>query len=83
MEFLRIWEILLRRKWTIIILFVICFTTLVLWTHIVTPTYKATAKLLVETSDTLSSLMTNLGLQDMGGNIITTGESYSTDIALA
>lgn len=82
MEFLKIWEILLRRKWIIISTFFIFVTVVVIGTYIVTPTYKASAKLLIETSDTLSSLMSTLGLQSIGGGFASTSDEYDTEIAL-
>jgi capsular exopolysaccharide synthesis family protein len=83
MEFLKIWEILLRRKWVLVGTFLAFFSVVVIGTKIITRTYKAQAKLLVETSDSLTSLMSNLGLQDQLGMSLTSTESYETDIALA
>ncbi len=84
MEFLKIWEILVRRKWIVISVFLTFFIAVVIGTHLVAPTYKARAKLLVETSDSLSSLLSALGLQALGaGATDTSEEDYSTDIALA
>jgi capsular exopolysaccharide synthesis family protein len=84
MEFLKIWEILLRRKWIVISVFLTFFIAVVFGTHLVAPTYKARAKLLVETSDSLSSLLAALGLQALGaGATDTSDEDYETDIALA
>ncbi|MFX0203978.1 MAG: GumC family protein, partial [Candidatus Hodarchaeota archaeon] len=84
MEFLKIWEILLRRKWIVISVFLTFFIAVVIGTHLVARTYKARAKLLVETSDSLSSLLTALGLEALGGGATdTSDEDYETDIALA
>jgi len=83
MEFLKIWEILLRRKWIIISIFFTFVTVVVIVTYIITPTYEAKAKLLIETSDTLSSLMSSLGLTSVGGDLTATEDDYETDIALA
>lgn len=82
MEFLKIWGILLRRKWIVIVVFFIFFITTIIGTSLVTPTYKASAKLLIETPDALTSLMSNLGVQSAtkSSSSITT---YDTDIALA
>lgn len=84
MDFLKIWEMLLRRKWIIISVFFVFIAVVIIGTHIVTPIYGAKAKLLVETSDTLSSLMSSLGLTTLGkGVALGQEETYDTDIALA
>jgi len=83
MEFLKIWEIIVRRRWIIICIFCIFVAVVVIGTHIVTPTYEAKAKVLIEKSDTLSSVMANLGIQDTGKGFIDTDEDYETDISMA
>ena len=90
MEFLKIWEILLRRKWIFISAFLGFFGIVVLGTILITPTYKAKAKLIIETSDTISSLLSSLGSKGakVGGVIPqktgkTGSTDYETDIALA
>jgi len=88
MEFLKIWEILLRRKWIIISVFFVFVTTIVIGTHIVTPTYEAKAKLLIKTSGALSSLMSSLSLpveEEAAAKKEKEEEevNYETEIALA
>ncbi len=81
MEFLKIWEIVLRRKKVLIGSFLVFFLTIILVTHLSTPSYRAKAKLLVEDSVALPSLLTGLGLQSSGASA--TSDAYDTDIALA
>ncbi|MBI5403778.1 MAG: polysaccharide biosynthesis tyrosine autokinase [Ignavibacteriae bacterium] len=88
MEFLKIWEILLRRKWIILGVFFVVMTTVVIGTHLVRPVYQAKAFVLVKKSDSLTSLLSSLGLQAGGGATSTSsssssGNTYYTDIALA
>ncbi len=88
MEFLKIWEILSRRKWIFISAFLGFFGIIVIGTLLINPTYKARAKLIIETSDTISSLLSSLGTRGVkvGGVIpsrTSTSDDYKTDIALA
>ncbi|MBI3008594.1 MAG: hypothetical protein HYY56_03665 [Candidatus Omnitrophica bacterium] len=84
MEFLKIWEIIVRRKWIIIITFLILFLTAVIGSHFATPIYEAKAKILIESSDTLSSLMSSLGLTTKSGGVDFSKEDvHETDISLA
>ncbi|MFC1461305.1 GumC family protein [Verrucomicrobiota bacterium] len=80
MELLEIWEILLRRKRVIIALFLVFFFTVVIGTHLLTPAYRARAKLLITSSDTTATLMMTLGLEGLGR---ASTDNYETDIALA
>lgn len=85
MELLRYWEIIRRRKWLIIITFLIFFLTIVVGTHIITPTYEGKTKILMDYSDTLSALMGNMGLSVQGaaGAFEKEEETYDTAVALA
>ena len=84
MEFLKIWRIIVRRKWIIIITFLIFVATVIAGTKIVTPIYRGEAKILIETSDTISSLMSSLGLATQSKRTSSGEEDiYETDIALA
>lgn len=87
MEFLKIWEILSRRKWIFFGTFLAFFSIVVIGTFLIRPTYKAKAKLIIEASDTISSLLSSLGTRGVkvGGMIPTrtTDDEYKTDIALA
>ncbi len=83
MEFRRLWDVIWRRKWIILITFFAFSSLVVILTKIATPVYEAKAKILVGSSDTLSSLMSSLGLTTTGANFPSTqNETYSTDIAL-
>ncbi|RKY23315.1 MAG: hypothetical protein DRP79_09400, partial [Planctomycetota bacterium] len=83
MEFLKLWEIMARRKWLIIITFSVFLATVIAGTYLVTPIYEAKAKVLVEPSESLSSLMSSLGLTAAAGKLPTTvEETHDTDIAL-
>jgi capsular exopolysaccharide synthesis family protein len=83
MEFLKLWEILLRRKWIAIVSFIVFFASVAICTYIITPTYKAKVKIHIETSDSLSSILSKLGVQDMGIAFLDTSDEHETDIALA
>lgn len=83
MEIIRYWEIICRRKWIVIITFFAFFAAVAIATNIATPVYEAKAKIHIETSDTLSSLMSTLGLTEQGRTASSTTEAnYDTDIAL-
>ncbi|MDY6855769.1 MAG: polysaccharide biosynthesis tyrosine autokinase [Thermodesulfobacteriota bacterium] len=83
MEFLKLWEILLRRKWIAFISFIVFFASVAICTYIINPTYKAKAKIHIETSDSLSSIMSKLGVQNMGIAFVDNSDEHETDIALA
>lgn len=77
MEFRIIWEIILRRKWIIIQSFLIIALTSIIASFLITPVYEASGKVLIKTSDTASSLLTNLGLGDISS--ILTGSETETE----
>lgn len=83
MEFLKILEVIRRRLVAIVLVFFLFFGSLAFWVAVTPPVYEGKAKLLVESSDTLDSLMSSLGLQSMGGGGASSSEDYETDIALA
>ena len=84
MEFRRLWDVIWRRKWIVIITFSIFFATVVIGTNIATPIYEAKARILIETSDTLSSLTSTLGVSVPGFRVSSLAEdTYDTEIALA
>jgi capsular exopolysaccharide synthesis family protein len=82
MEFLKIWEILIRRKWIFAAVFLTIFITTVIGTFIITSTYKATAKILIKTTYSPTSILSALGTKDTAVTTATTDE-YDTDIELA
>ncbi|MHC4192655.1 MAG: GumC family protein, partial [Planctomycetota bacterium] len=85
MEFVKIWEIIVRRKWVVIGVFSVFIATIVVGTYVARPIYEARAKILIESSDTLSSLMSALGLTVPAVSrrpALSGEESYDTEIAL-
>jgi tyrosine-protein kinase Etk/Wzc len=83
MEFLRIWEILVRRKWIIAGVFFLFALTTYLGVKLIDTTYQAKAKLLIEGDDTMSTLMQSLGLTVKGSSTTSSStDSFETDIAL-
>lgn len=83
MEFLKLWEILLRRKWIILAVFVLFMSVVIVVTKSVRSVYKAEALVLIDSSDSLSSLLSALGLSTKGTTATTsTDDAYDTDIAL-
>lgn len=84
MELRNLWKIICRRKWIALITFFIFFVTVVIVTHLATPVYEAKAKVLVESSDTLSSLKSTLGLTAQNVQTTTSDqdEIFDTEIAL-
>jgi tyrosine-protein kinase Etk/Wzc len=89
MEVLKIFEMLLRRKGIIIFTFFSVFLAVLICGKLITPTYESRAKILIERSDSLSSLMSALGLVQEGkgekqkANVATNVTSpYETEIVL-
>jgi tyrosine-protein kinase Etk/Wzc len=80
MEFLKLWEIIVRRKTIIIVTFFAFFAAIVIGTYFATPMYEAKAKILIKSSDSASSLMSVLGLTLPTGK--SADETYETEIAL-
>ncbi|RJQ16209.1 MAG: polysaccharide biosynthesis tyrosine autokinase [Nitrospiraceae bacterium] len=77
MEFKDIWDILVRRKWIIIQAFILVLATTGIITYFLPPVYEAKSKVLVESSGTTATMLSNLGLQDLSSLI---GEKGATDI---
>ena len=69
MEFLKLFEILLRRKWIFILSFLIFFLAVVLTTHLIHPTYKGEVRLLNRNPEALTALKSALKVQ--GGLVLT------------
>lgn len=63
MELRHILEILWRRKWIAINVFLAIFLTIVITSLIITPWYDATAKILVRKSSASSTMLSSIGLQ--------------------
>ncbi len=62
MEIKYILDILWRRKWIIILSFLICVSTAILFSSFLPPIYKTSSVILVESSDALSNIMVDFGL---------------------
>jgi succinoglycan biosynthesis transport protein ExoP len=62
MELRRYWEIFLRRKWVFLAVFFIIASTVITGAYCLTPAYKATAKVSIETSTALSTLLSLLSV---------------------
>lgn len=83
MEFLKIWEILVRRKWLIVSIILLFFLISVIGTHLAIPVYKSPTKVLIGTPEALTSLKSNLGIQSSSTMATSITNTYDTDIALA
>ena len=83
MEFLKIWEILVRRKWLIVSIILLFFLISVIGTHLAIPVYKSPTKVLIQTPEALTSLKSNLGIQSSSAMATSITNTYDTDIALA
>jgi len=85
MEFLKMWEILLRRKLIIFVIFLQFFIVTAVVTLVVKPSYEAKSLILVSPSDVVSTLRKALGLSDTSVSTTTTAseDQYDTEIKLA
>ncbi|PIE59443.1 MAG: hypothetical protein CSA32_03570 [Desulfobulbus propionicus] len=81
MEFLKIWEIIVRRKWIVIGVFLLFFFIVVLGLNMVTETYEANAKILFKKNQALDHLKTILDLT--GDKAFDDDYEFETEIALA
>ncbi len=82
MEFLQLLDILLRRKWTFLAVFLFFCIAFAAAALLITPTYQAASKLFVQSSNALSSLMTELEMP--GSTMASTDEDvFETKTALA
>lgn len=68
MELRQIIEILLRRKWIIISMFLAIFLTIFLGSLVIHPWYTATAKVFLQRSTAASTLLSGLGLQGVSSS---------------
>lgn len=81
MEFLKIWDILLRRRWIIIGVFLFFFITVFFGLSMVPKTYEASAKILYKKNEALDLLKSSLGLTS--DSDIEDDYEFETEIALA
>ncbi|MBI5827526.1 MAG: polysaccharide biosynthesis tyrosine autokinase [Deltaproteobacteria bacterium] len=84
MELRHILEILWRRRWTAIILFLAIFLTIVVGSLLITPWYDSTAKVLLRKSSASSSILSSIGLQSGASTMQTISDTDRADyLALA
>jgi len=81
MEFLQIWQILLRRKWIFLSVFFGFFFLVVILLLLIPKTYEANAKILVDKSLPVANLSQILGLKIPSDR--SEDYEYQTEIALA
>jgi polysaccharide biosynthesis transport protein len=82
MEIRKLLGIIWRRKWIILQAFLVVFLTAVIGSHLVTPVYESSAKTLIKTSTTASSLLANIGLEDLSSILSSTETDLDTYIEL-
>lgn len=80
MELLKIWVILLRRRWIILWSFVFFVGAVLLFTLLVPSAYKSTVKILVKPANAENDILTGLQLQTISSTAYT---EYDTEIGLA
>jgi len=83
MELRKLWEIVWHRKWIIAQAFLIISLTAIIGSFLITPMYETSAKVLIKTSDTASSLLSSIGLEDFSRLITGSETDTETYIALA
>ncbi len=62
MELKAIWNTILRRKWIVVQSVLVVFLSAIIGSFLLTPAYKATARILIKKSDSESYLLSNVGL---------------------
>lgn len=83
MELIKIWEIIWQRKWILVQAILIISISAITGSHLITPVYSTSAKVLIESSDASSSILAGIGMEDLS-SLFTTSESESeTYIELA
>jgi len=80
MEFLKLWQIVLRRKWIFIGVFLAFFLALAIGMLLLPKTYEANTKILVNLSYPLSNLTSSIDLKSKGAE--SDDYEYETEIAL-
>jgi len=71
MEIKKIWEIILRRKWVIIQIFVVVFAIILIGTLLKTPTYFAQCNIVIEQQGTQEALLRSIGLEQVSEILFT------------
>jgi len=83
MEIKKLWEIVWHRKWIIIQAFLVISLTAIIGSNFIPPIYESSAKVLIKTSDSSSSLLSSIGLTDLSSLLKTSDEEVDTYIELA
>ncbi len=85
MELRKLLEIIFRRKWIVLQAFLVITLTAAVCSYLLTPQYESSAKLLISSSDTASSLLSSIGLSDLTDLMSLTGSDteLQNNIALA
>lgn len=82
MELLRIYSAILRRKWLLIQAVVFFFLAAVVLTKNMPRQYKATAKVMVSTSDASMSVLSDMGLQELVSGMTSESDEMQNHIAM-
>jgi succinoglycan biosynthesis transport protein ExoP len=83
MEILHLYSALIRRKWLIIESVAFFLAAAVAITMLLPKQYQATAKLIVESSDTTNSILSELGLEEVALSLTSSSDDMMNKIALA
>ena len=83
MEILHLYSALLRRKWLIIESIAFFLAAAVAITVLLPKQYQATSKLIVESSDTTNSILSELGLEEVALSLTSSSDDMMNKIALA
>jgi succinoglycan biosynthesis transport protein ExoP len=83
MEILHLYSALLRRKWLVIESVAFFLAAAVAVTMLLPKQYQATAKLIVESSDTTNSILSELGLEEVAMSLTSGSDDMQNKIALA
>ena len=83
MELKKIWEIIWRRKWIVIQAFFVISLSSIIGSFLLPLVYETSAEILIKTSDTASSLLSNIGLKIAPTPGVRQETERATDIALA
>lgn len=83
MEVLQLYNALLRRKWLVVQSVAFFFLVAVLLTFLLPKQYQSTEKLIIESSSATSSILSELGLEEMSMSLSQTSDDVTNKIALA
>lgn len=83
MEVLQLYSALVRRKWLIVEAIAFFLLAAAVITFLLPRQYQATTKLIVESSDTTSSILSELGLEEMAVSLSSSSDDMQNKISLA